>query len=125
MDFDIIDPYWKNIYKEGFHLLFEKEQYPLSSKIAGKWVDEVAEAGFRVAEIYVKANAQKTASKGIKPELSKKEGLICASCYFVCKHNSHNPVEQSKWAKFFGISERTFDNRHKELKDLFYKEAQK
>ena len=125
MDFDITDPKWIGIRKKGLYKLFAEKQNLQPVNVIKEWEDSLIRAGFKLAETYLRLNAQELAAKGIIPKFGKKEGLICASCYFICEENNYRPLKKSEWSIFFNISKRTFDSRYRELKDFFYKSAQK
>jgi len=127
MDWDIIDPTWKNIYKKGLHKLFDKRQYPQSIETISEWENSLVKVAFDFAEKYLRLRAQEGASLGEIPKTKKEIGLICVSCYIMCKYNpeEYQPLQQSEWAKFFDIGKRTFHNRYDEVMKFFNQKVQK
>lgn len=127
MDWDIIDPTWKNIKKRGLYKLFEKRQYPQPINVISEWENSLVKVAFDFAEKYLRLRAQEMASRGKVPKTKKEIGLICVSCYIVCKYNPEKycPLQQSEWAIFFDISKRTFQNRYDEVMKFFNQKVQK
>lgn len=127
MDWDIIDPTWKNIDKGDFYKLFEKRQYPMKKETIELWEKNIIKATFEFAQEYIKLRNQETYLKGEIPQTNKEIGLFCVCCYIVCKHNSedYQPANQTGWARFFGISKRTFQSRYDEIMSFFNQKVQK
>jgi len=118
INIDVVDPSWKENYKKGFSFLFAKEQYFFSSSQSLRWEDAVLEAGIKIALSYLKDQINIQLQQGVKtPKLGKREGLICACCYLVCKNNDFNPRTQDEWAKFFNISPSTLEKAIKDLNE--------
>ncbi len=115
-----IDPKSKNINKKGLHKLFSKESMLVPHEEAGGeiiekriklWEDEVCNAAVTAARMFIQAHL--IADK----EIGKKEGLLCACAYLVCKQSNLKPLPLDMWAQFFDISARCLDGRIKDIKE--------
>lgn len=117
-----VDPKSKNIYKRGLHRLFSKESTLIPHQEAGGeiiqnriniWERDVHNAAVEVARIFMRTILTN------EKKIGKKEGLLCACAYLVCKQNDFKPLPLKKWAEFFGVSNRCLKDRVKEIKDTF------
>jgi len=97
--------------------LFYKTTPKISNSNKNKNIEEVVNAGKIIANICLKREVDKhIANKDKKKAIRKSSGLLGVACYMVCKHNRLEPKSQPKWAKFFHISESSFDKLYKQLK---------
>ncbi len=120
INFEEIDPNFKIIYKKDFHKLFSKESSLVPHEEAGGeeiknrinlWESEICNASIELAKIFIQANLIN------ENKIGKKEGLLGACSYLVCKENNLNPFPIPQWAEFFQISKSCFDKRLRELKE--------
>lgn len=120
IDLSRIDPKSRNIGKKGFHKLFSKESMLVEHSEAG-WEEIKNEINLRernihnmaveIAKMFIQANLIK------ERKIGKKEGLLCACAYLVCKQHNFKPLPLEEWAKFFEVSERCLDDRIRDIKN--------
>ncbi len=106
-----IDEVAKNVCNSSFFDLFYKTTPQIEDKFKEKNMLEVIRAGEYVAKFFLNniVNRQ-ILNKALQVnEIRNREGLLGACCYLVCEKNGLNPKNQSEWAKFFNISESSFE----------------
>lgn len=120
IDLSRVDPKSKNISKKGLHELFSKESMLIPHQEAGGeiiqnriniWERDVHNAAVEVARIFIQTILTN------EKKIGKKEGLLCACAYLVCKQNNFKPLFLEKWAEFFEISNRCLKDRVKEIRN--------
>jgi len=120
VNFEKIDPKFKGIYKKDFYQLFSKESRLIPHEEAGGeeiknlirvWEDDVSKSSIDLTKTFIQAKLS------IDGKIGKKEGLLCACSYLICKENGFKPFPIPEWSKFFEISKSCLDKRLKELKE--------
>ena len=104
--------------QEGFFNLFYNYEIKINSELRKQNIQEVINSGLFTANLFLKNNINKQIKEGSKIKiLSKKNGFFGACCYLACNLSGLNPLPQKEWAKFFHISESSFDKSLNELRD--------
>ena len=120
INFEEIDPKFKIIYKKDFYKLFSRESMLVPhEEVGGEEIkkgirvreDEISKSSIDLAKTFILSNIDTYGKIG------KKEGLLCACSYLICKQSNLRPFSIPRWASFFEISKSCLDKRLKELKE--------
>ncbi len=104
--------------KDSFFNLFYSHEIKVGSEMKEQNIQKVLDSGLFTANLFLKNNINKQIKEGKKIKiLSKKNGFFGACCYLACNLSGLGSRPQKEWAEFFHVSESSFDNFLKEIRD--------